>query len=86
MLRYMTIANRDVDELLRELDTIANLTQGADETIQYMKDSVTAAQKSSPSGKMKRKRTHFGYTAPQTSPRQNSLQPLLLLIIRCSPV
>lgn len=52
MLRYMTIANRDIDELQRELDTIANLTQGADETIQYMKDSVTAAQKSSPSGKI----------------------------------
>lgn len=81
MLRYMTTANRDIDELQRELDTIANLTQGADETIQYMKDSVTTAQKSSPSGKMKRKKNAFGYTAPQTAPRQNSLQPLLLYFI-----
>lgn len=43
-------ANRDIDNLQHDLDTITNLTQGADETIQYMRDSVTVAQKSSPSG------------------------------------
>lgn len=50
MRSYILGANRDIDELQQDLDTITNLTQGADETIQYIKDSVTVAQKSSPSG------------------------------------
>lgn len=50
MLRYVMGADRDIDELQRDLEIITNLTQGTDDTIQYMRDSVAAAQKSSPSG------------------------------------
>lgn len=46
MLRYLPNVNRDLDSMQRDLETIANLTQGADETVVYMKDSVTSAQKS----------------------------------------
>lgn len=56
MLRYITGANREVDDLLRDLETITNLTQGADETIQHMRDSVTVAQKSLPTGKRRRQK------------------------------
>lgn len=42
--------DRDLDELQDELDTIANLTQGAETTIVNMKDSTTSAQKSSQPG------------------------------------
>lgn len=72
MLGYMTTVNRDIDELQWELDTIANLTQGTDETIQYMKDSVAAAQKSSPSGKIKRKKKSVWLhcTSDLSSPKQ----------------
>ncbi|XP_076584951.1 fibrinogen gamma chain-like [Chaetodon auriga] len=47
MLKYMPSVDKDLDELQDALDTIANLTQGAEETVVYMKDSVTSAQKSS---------------------------------------
>lgn len=50
LLRYMPGVNKDLDNLLRELETIANLTQGAELTVVNMKDSATSAQKSSPSG------------------------------------
>lgn len=50
MRSYILGANRDIDELQQDLDTITNLTQGTDETIQHIKDSITVAQKSSPSG------------------------------------
>lgn len=50
--------NREIDQLQQDLDTITNLTQGADETIQHIKDSVTVAQKSSPAdGYLKRSRS-----------------------------
>ena len=50
MLRYLPNVNRDLDSMQRDLETIANLTQGADETVVYMKDSVTSAQKSAGPG------------------------------------
>ncbi|KAM9363732.1 fibrinogen gamma chain [Symphorus nematophorus] len=48
MLRYMPDVDRDLDNLQYELETIANLTQGTEETVVFMKDSTVAAQKSSP--------------------------------------
>ena len=53
MLRYMPGVDRDLDNMLDQLETIANLTQGSEETIVYMKDSATLAQKSSPPGNLK---------------------------------
>lgn len=50
MRGYIMGTNREIDQLQQDLDTITNLTQGADETIQHIKDSVTVAQKSSPAG------------------------------------
>ncbi|XP_068606645.1 fibrinogen gamma chain [Brachionichthys hirsutus] len=47
MLRYMPAANQDLDDLQHELETIANWTQGTEETVVHMKESVTAFQKSS---------------------------------------
>uniref|UniRef100_A0A3Q1I406 Fibrinogen C-terminal domain-containing protein n=1 Tax=Anabas testudineus TaxID=64144 RepID=A0A3Q1I406_ANATE len=46
--RYTDIATEDVDYLLRELETISNLTQGTEEKVVYMKDSAISHQKSSP--------------------------------------
>ncbi|XP_040001016.1 fibrinogen gamma chain [Xiphias gladius] len=48
LLRYIPTTNSDLDILQRDLETIANLTQGADEKIVHMRDSTTSAQKSSP--------------------------------------
>ena len=42
--------NDDLTEMQRELETISNLTQGAEDKIVYMKDSATSAQKSSQPG------------------------------------
>ncbi|XP_005929302.1 fibrinogen gamma chain [Haplochromis burtoni] len=47
MQTYTETVDRDLDSLLRELETIANLTRGAEETITYMKDTAAAHQKSS---------------------------------------
>ncbi|XP_068176643.1 fibrinogen gamma chain [Antennarius striatus] len=47
MLRYMPNVNKDLDDLQHELETIANWTQGTEETVVHMKESVTSAQKSS---------------------------------------
>ncbi|XP_008280290.1 fibrinogen gamma chain [Stegastes partitus] len=44
---YMPGVNKDLDDMQRELETITNLTTGAEETIVYMKDSTTSAQKTS---------------------------------------
>lgn len=46
MLRYFINNNRDLEQMLRDLETIANLTQDAEETVVYMKDSMAVAQKS----------------------------------------
>ncbi|XP_051241362.1 fibrinogen gamma chain [Dicentrarchus labrax] len=54
MLRYMPEVNKDLDDLQRDLDSIANLTQGAEDTVVYMKDSATSAQKSSPDSYFKK--------------------------------
>ncbi len=50
MLNYFQTVSHDLDSMQRELETIANLTQGAEETAVYMKDSVTSAQKTSEPG------------------------------------
>lgn len=50
MQTYTETVDRDLDSLLRELETIANLTRGAEETITYMKDTAVAHQKSSDPG------------------------------------
>lgn len=50
MSRYTSNAHRELDILQRELETIANLTQGSEETVVYMKDSVTSAQRSTTPG------------------------------------
>lgn len=50
MLRYTPGVDKDLDDMQRELETIANLTQGAEDTVVYMKDSATSAQKSSSPG------------------------------------
>ncbi|XP_018558724.1 fibrinogen gamma chain isoform X1 [Lates calcarifer] len=48
LTRYMPEVTRDLDSMLRDLEIAANLTQGTEEKIVYMKDSATSAQKSSP--------------------------------------
>ncbi|XP_058496623.1 fibrinogen gamma chain [Solea solea] len=48
LLRYLPGVDDELETLQSELDKIANLTQGTDETIVYMKDSTTSAQKSGP--------------------------------------
>ncbi|XP_034544236.1 fibrinogen gamma chain [Notolabrus celidotus] len=48
MLRYMPMVDDDLEDMIRDLENIANLTQEAEETVVYMKDSATSAQKSSP--------------------------------------
>ncbi|AWP05358.1 putative fibrinogen gamma chain [Scophthalmus maximus] len=47
LLKYMPGVDRDLSNLQRDLESIANLTQGAEEKIVHMKDSTTSAQKSS---------------------------------------
>ncbi|XP_037546217.1 fibrinogen gamma chain [Nematolebias whitei] len=46
LLNYLPGVNKDLNTMQHELEKIANLTYGAEETISYMKDSTTAAQKS----------------------------------------
>lgn len=50
LINYRPGVIRELDNLQRELQTIANLTQGTEDTVVYMKDSATSAQKSSPQG------------------------------------
>ncbi|XP_047435527.1 fibrinogen gamma chain [Mugil cephalus] len=57
LLRYRPLVESDLDALQEELETIANLTQGAEATITHMKDSATSAQKSSPPDAYFRKST-----------------------------
>ncbi|XP_033941040.1 fibrinogen gamma chain [Pseudochaenichthys georgianus] len=45
MLRYMPDVDKDLDNLQETLETIANLTQEAKDTVVYMKDSTMSAQK-----------------------------------------
>lgn len=51
MLRYISTSAKDLDRLQRDLETIANLTQGTESTVVYMKDSVVSPQKSLLPGK-----------------------------------
>ncbi|XP_017262099.1 fibrinogen gamma chain [Kryptolebias marmoratus] len=46
LLNYLPGVNEDLTAMQEQLETIANLTNGAEETISYMKDSTTSAQKS----------------------------------------
>lgn len=50
MLNYMPVVTDDLDQMQTDLDRIANLTQGTEETVVYMKDTATAAQKSTGPG------------------------------------
>lgn len=50
MLRYFTGTDSDLQGLRDDLDSIANLTQGSQDTVVFMKDSVAAAQKSATPG------------------------------------
>lgn len=43
---YLPGVDKDLNTMQHELEKIANLTNGAEERISYMKDSTTAAQKS----------------------------------------
>lgn len=52
LFKYMDEVTGDLNHFGNELETIANLTEGADETIVYMKDSTTSAQKSASPGVM----------------------------------
>ncbi|KAK5926289.1 hypothetical protein CgunFtcFv8_021873 [Champsocephalus gunnari] len=45
MLRYMPDVDKDLENLQETLETIANLTQEAKDTVVYMKDSTMSAQK-----------------------------------------
>ncbi|KAI3352495.1 hypothetical protein L3Q82_005450 [Scortum barcoo] len=45
--RYRSGVDKDLNDMQHELETIANLTQGTEETVVYMKDSATSAQKAS---------------------------------------
>ncbi|KAM7394485.1 hypothetical protein PAMP_021288 [Pampus punctatissimus] len=47
LVKYVPLVDKDLDKLQRDLETIANLTQGTETTVVHMKDSTTAAQKSS---------------------------------------
>nr|AGT29865.1 fibrinogen gamma-like protein [Trachidermus fasciatus] len=47
MLKYMPMMDGELDRMQQELDTITNLTQGAEQTITYMKDTTTQVNKNS---------------------------------------
>ncbi|KAM3864773.1 fibrinogen gamma chain [Diretmus argenteus] len=44
---YMPVVDKELMEMLTELDRIANLTDVAEDKVEYLKDSATSAQKSS---------------------------------------
>lgn len=46
MLKYFSNTNEDLEQMQQDLETIANLTKDTDDRVVYMKDSMTAAQKS----------------------------------------
>lgn len=50
MWKYIPEVNEDLDRMTDDLEMIANLTQGTEEKIVYMKDSAVEAQKSSQPG------------------------------------
>ncbi|MED6247926.1 hypothetical protein ATANTOWER_021387 [Ataeniobius toweri] len=47
LFTYLPVVYEDLASMQNNLELIANLTRGADETITYMKDSTASAQKSS---------------------------------------
>lgn len=55
MLKYFTTSEDDLDQMLQDLETIANVTQDAEETVVYMKDSMAVAQKTNTPGNGPRK-------------------------------
>lgn len=50
MLKYLATSEGGLDQMLRDLETIANVTQDAEETVVYMKDSMAVAQKTNTPG------------------------------------
>ncbi|XP_056136440.1 fibrinogen gamma chain [Lampris incognitus] len=48
-LKYRPVVDQELNYMERELDKIANLTDGAQGVVEYMKDSVVSAQKAGPS-------------------------------------
>lgn len=50
MLNYMPGVDKALRDMELELGAIANLTQGTEEKVVYMKDSELSAQKSSQTG------------------------------------
>ncbi|KAM6972313.1 fibrinogen gamma chain [Aplochiton taeniatus] len=57
--RYKPQVENDLKGMEEVLDTIANLTRGAEEKVVYMKDSTTSAQKSSQPDKHLKKSTNM---------------------------
>lgn len=65
MLRYMPGVDRELANMQDQLETITNLTQGAEETVVYMKDSAVSAQKTSQPGNIKScPKTHLLHLSP----------------------
>lgn len=50
MVRYFINTDSDLERMQQDLETIANMTQDAEERVVYMKDSMTVAQKSNTAG------------------------------------
>lgn len=46
MLKYFSITNDGLEQMQTDLENIANMTQDAENRVVYIKDSVTASQKS----------------------------------------
>lgn len=50
MVKYFSSTHDDLEQMLTDLENIANVTQDAQDRVVYMKDSTVAAQKSSTPG------------------------------------
>lgn len=46
MLKYFLNTNDDLEQMQTDLESIANMTQDAENRVVYMKDSMVATQKS----------------------------------------
>ena len=51
LFRYTPDVYDDLDDMLAKLESIGNLTQGAEEKVVFMRDRATSAHKSSQPGK-----------------------------------
>ncbi|KAM3623282.1 uncharacterized protein V6R79_009585 [Siganus canaliculatus] len=59
MVKYIPSANRELDNLQRELDSITNLTTGTDDTVKHMKDTAAEAQKAPAQDPLFKKASHI---------------------------